>query len=167
MLGIVTGMQAESHRITTADVVTSLKLDAGSVRITMPYVVSRGAHPSLRLMSQQGHERRVLARIGCERAMDCLPFYAEIEFPSSVEAEQFSTQTHTVSTVPRRRPDTPIVRGGSIAELEIRVRAIRLLLHVRCLQSGAAGDTIRVLDESTKRIYRAKVIDQNHLRADL
>ena len=164
---LAAGARAGTYRITTSDVANSLQLDAGSARITMPVVLSRVEHPALRLIAQAQRGRSVRVRIDCEKRVECPPFYAEIDFLSNVRAEQFLAQARSVSVQPQKRLVPPIVQSGSMAELEIRMRAIRLLFHVRCLEAGAKGDVIRVRDESTKRIYRARVVDKNHLRAEL
>ena len=62
-------------------------------------------------------------------------------------------------------PNLPLpIHPGHLAILEIERGVMRLLLPVICLQPGSKGSVIRVRTVQDGKIFRAQVLDQNHVR---
>lgn len=158
--------QAAPHPITKDEVADALHLDS-SVSISMPDVVSRETYPKLRILAEEHRSRSARLRLGCASGNACLPFYVGLEFGRQQQAEDFFESTRATSRTPARGISRPVVPAGSSVRLELQVREVRIEIYVRCLQPGAEGDVIRARDETTKKVYRARVVDKFHLRAEL
>jgi hypothetical protein len=165
----------ERHAIFAAQVEKFLAggdVDAGSrYRLAMPEVLSTVEEPVLRLEGKSVAGSKLVLRVACSAAAQCLPFYVELRFASSPAAAVFSSRLevteHRRTLRAKARPPV-LVHGGALAKLEVVVsRDVKLYFYVRCLQSGAAGETVRVRDDKTRRNYLAQVIDQGKLRTEL
>jgi Chaperone for flagella basal body P-ring formation len=99
------------------------------------------------------------ARLRCPHRA-CLPFYATVEDVKGVEL--LSRESLLLSTVlPHSRRVSPsrpkLVHAGQIAKMAIASPGIRISMEVICLQSGIAGDSVRVRDIRTGKVFLAQV----------
>jgi len=167
MVSVVHACAIERYRITQAMLLDWLHLDGSAVHLSVPEMSSRVPRPPLALLSKHRQQDHVRLRVACDDPTNCLPFYVELEFDSEVVAANFADRITRTTKVPTIAKLPLLVTRGSIARLEVVIGGVRLQLYVRCLQSGAQGDVIRVSDDKMHRIYRARVLDKDHLRADL
>jgi Chaperone for flagella basal body P-ring formation len=66
-----------------------------------------------------------------------------------------------------RRNGKTLARAGESALLSINGVNLRISLRVICLEPGLLGQTIRVRDANSRRIFRAEVVGSGALRASL
>ena len=167
VLLIAAGALAESepHAITAGKIADALGLK-DSVEIRLPQVVSRSRFPRLVVLSKASEGNQVRLRMGCEERA-CVPFYVCLSFQSASLAKSFADGTVVTE---RPRPtcdDALLIRAGSLAKLEIISGKVRLYLYVTCIQAGRQGDWIRARDDRTNKIYRARIVGKQELRAEL
>jgi hypothetical protein len=95
----------------------------------------------------------------CSSRRVCSSFLVTMHGKPDLFREAEALQTH------RRKDQTPIVRRGQKAWLLIDDARIRVSLRVVCLQNGATGERIRVLDPTNHRFLRAEVVAPQLLKA--
>lgn len=156
--------------------ITSLLEQAGigaNYKLSVPTVGTAVESPQLQVEAKSLAGNALRLRIGCGIANQCLPFYVVLRFGSAEQAEEIAglivaqrrLGSHRRTVIAKRAP--LLVHGGSLAKLEVVSGGVRLFLYVRCLQSGAAGETVRARDEETHRNYLAQVVDLGKLRSEL
>ena len=162
------GADGGRNPVTQAQVAAALSnagtpVTPGQVTL-MADVVATTNRPSLQVDSVQARgDRQVRVRMSCATAQECLPFIVEVNVPWGSAPHAF-----TSARAPRNRETAPIVvRSGSAATLLIDQGRIHIRLQVVCMESGAMGQTIRVQDRISKRIYLAQIADETRLRGGL
>jgi hypothetical protein len=65
------------------------------------------------------------------------------------------------------RPKQIVIRNGSPAMLQLDGAHVHIRIPVICLESGAAGQTIRATDKDRRRTYAAQVVDNGLLQGRL
>ncbi len=156
----------EATIITREQIITQLHLTDVALEVEIPKVISRRSQSKLIVMSRQVNGRTIQLRLRCAESA-CVPFYVKLRFHDGADAN--SALLDLQPPAYRRSPNKArcrIVKAGSSAFLEIVSAAVRVRLQVRCLQSGSQGDIIRVRDEQTRRVYSARVIDKDHVKAE-
>lgn len=130
-------------------------------------VVSKGPDPQLAVRSiepQEGH--RAIARLQCADHSQCLPFVVAIQLSRQSSAAPHAVPASVISvSEPVSRPSAAVsLRQGSSAVLLLESGPVHITLPVICLQSGSAGQTIRVTDRERRQIYMAQVVNENLLK---
>jgi hypothetical protein len=117
---------------------------------------------------------RFMARMECANSAACLPFMASIQVDkneanqlASISSRQSLQSRPASGNGSRSMPESIVIRSGSQAILQLEGDHIQIRIPVICLQSGAAGQTIRATDEDHRRIYAAQVVDMGLLRGKL
>jgi len=95
----------------------------------------------------------------CSSRRVCSPFLVTMHGNPGLFREAPARQTHT------RKELTPIVRRGQKAWLLIDDGRVRVSLRVTCLQNGAIGERIRILDPTNHRFLQAEVVAPQLLKA--
>lgn len=130
---------------------------------------------------------QVRLRLACGDHGACLPFFATMTYPDSVDVSKLalgrrvaSTSDHNAKTenlkgvsdvgqsinLPTvKRED--ILRAGSQAMLQFDADKIHVRMEVICLQSGRPGSRVRVASVDHKQTYTAEVITPLLLKGQL
>lgn len=181
--------------VTSAQIVSAMQnreMSTRNVQVRLPGpITSSVADPALEIQSVSqinSHEMRL--RIACLERADCLPFFVVVtstdelassslpvksapptvgtEHPSSLvknSAEAISAQS--VSSKSATSGEPPILRSGAPATLGFDGDHLHVRVEVICLQSGAAGDKIRVTTPDHKQIYVAEIVAPTLLKGTL
>ncbi len=109
-------------------------------------------------LERAGEQGRV--RVRCQAETACLPFYVLVHL------------TPAQAPSPRQMPafsagNPPVLRSGDRTSMVIDSGLLHLRLPVTCLQSGAAGSSIRVMGPARGKVYEAAVIDRTTVRGNL
>lgn len=117
--------------------------------------------PPLQLVSSSWNatQQRWQFLLRCSSRKVCSPFLVTMNGNPDLFQEVQARQTHT-----RNKPD-PIVRRGQKAWLLMDDGRIRVSLQVTCLQNGAIGERIRVLDSTSHHFLQAEVVAPQLLKA--
>jgi len=117
---------------------------------------------------------RFMARLVCENSSDCVPFMASIQVDrngaaqlASISSRQSPQVQQVLRAGPQPGPESIVIRGGAPAMLQLEGDHVQFRIPVICLQSGAAGQTIRATDKDHRRIYAAQVVSNGLLRGRL
>ena len=117
---------------------------------------------------------RFMARLVCENSSDCVPFMASIQVDrngaaqlASISSRQSPQVQQVLRAGPQPGPESIVIRGGAPAMLQLEGDHVQIRIPVICLQSGAAGQTIRATDKDHRRIYAAQVVSNGLLRGRL
>ena len=107
-------------------------------------------------------QRSVLVRLSCERASDCLPFYAV------VRGERLPSLLQRGSVAPARsaRPATTPLHSGDRVEVVEELSGLRLHTRGVCLQAGSVGDRIRVRTVTNHRVLLATIATPSLVKVD-
>jgi hypothetical protein len=150
--------------ITTAQISGALRQSGLSVTESqlepLCTVTAQQPHPRLTVASIEPlDESSAKARMQCEHASICLPFYVVVHWQEADAARVALTQFHTSAPQRRRlRPEEVLVREGAGATLVYEGKHLRMTLPVTCLQSGARGQHVRVISKDRRKIYLARVV---------
>ncbi len=129
-------------------------------------VASTGA-PRLTVQSmQRWGNQKMVARLQCESSDQCLPFFVSLKMSPGTEASSKPVPTYApaVATPVAKRY---VVKSGTPATLMLEGQRVHIRLAVICLESGAAGQTIRVTDRDHKIFFHAQVVDGGLLQGRL
>lgn len=159
---------AGSFPISRQQILTLLRLGTAEPVLTMPRALSRVPEPQLSVTVEDRQGSWLRLRVECLPRSECLPFYVELHFRSAKEAGGLADQLGPVSARSAADRSAPLVRPGLVAHLEVRIsERIALQIPVRCLEAGRLGELVRVRDEETRKVYRARVLGDGELRAEL
>lgn len=127
-------------------------------------VVSSTARPTLRVQSiQPAGENRVIARMECAQAGQCLPFIVALR-PDTIAIPAAAPD----QAPSRQQPNAPdLVRAGSSALLLLDGDHVHISLSVRCLENGKLGQTIRATSLDRHQFFMAQVVGDRILRGRL
>ena len=165
------GAQAQSRiPITAAHIASAIK--GAGMQITAEQVTllaDVGAtEPSPVLVVEQMQPlsgQRLKVRLSCAETAECLPFFVLVRL-----GQQNGAASAAVTTAAMRADadaKSVVVRAGARATLLLDGAHIHIRIAVVCLESGAAGQTIRVASTDHRQTYMARVVDQAVLRASL
>ena len=129
-------------------------------------VASRPA-PALKLRSvERIGSDRISARLECIQGDECLPFFVAIRTGGQSEEQiaAISTRYSLTGVAPRA---AAAVRAGATVNLFLDGAHIHIRIPVKCLESGAPGQAIRVQDQSDRLVYTAQVVDGTTVRGRL
>jgi hypothetical protein len=130
-------------------------------------VVATKPAPALKLRSVEkiGSER-LSARMECIESDECLPFFVAIQTGQQSEQQiaAISTSYAPAGTTSRA---AAVVRAGTTVNLFLDGEHIHIRIPVKCLESGAPGQTIRVEEKSNRLVYTAQVVDGSAVRGRL
>jgi hypothetical protein len=127
-------------------------------------VVASVAEPVLKVKSiDRADERRLFARLECVSTQQCLPFIVTVHLAGPLQP----TTTASGLTNARMAPAIPVVRAGSAATLLLEGTHVHIRLPVVCLESGAAGQTIRAASPDRKQFYTVQVVREGVLEGRL
>jgi len=159
------------------------------VEMAVP-ITALSAEPELEVQSValvDTHEIRL--RMSCRNSAECLPFFATATYPEAVDEKALVVKHEqpaaALAAVEQRSPlsslahagtvaagldaagETPILKAGSPAMLEIDSDRIHIRLGVICLAEGAAGEKIRVTTRDHKQTYVAQIVTPTQLKGSL
>jgi hypothetical protein len=117
---------------------------------------------------------RFMVRVECESQDNCLPFMASVRCDEGT-ATTLSNAASRLSllkgsfSASALQPSRPLIliRNGSRATLLLNGAHIHISIPVICLQSGAAGQTVRATTTDHRQIYAAQVVDVGILQGKL
>ena len=183
------------YPVTSAQIVSAMQnreMSTSNVQVRLPGpITSLVADPALEIQSVSqinSHEMRL--RVACLERTDCLPFFVVVtsadgqgssSLPVKSAPQPVSTEhsaplvksasealpPHEVSSKSITSGEPPILRSGAPATLGFDGERLHVRVGVICLQSGAAGDKIRVTTRDHKQIYVAEIVDPTLLKGTL
>jgi hypothetical protein len=113
--------------------------------------------PQLKLVSLTTlDETTTRARLQCENASVCLPFYVLLHWQTS-GAAQASLKAWGNAEETKPEPSELLVYNGKVATMIFAGEHVRITQPVLCLQNGARGQQIRVASLDRQRIWQARV----------
>jgi hypothetical protein len=137
-------------------------------------VVATEPHPVLDIisvapfgesLSTRHSQSRSKVKLGCHLAGICLPFYAIVSWPKEAAVGAGENESLPVSADIKLTADAPVtMRVGTHAMLVISDTRSRIEVTVISLESGNAGDRIRVASSDHKQLYSAVVMGATSLR---
>ncbi len=117
---------------------------------------------------------RFIFRLECENEADCLPFMARVQVDpdsavrmSALFARLSLLKESFMGAAARPRKDPIVIQSGSRAMLLLDSERVHIRIPVICLQSGSAGETIRVSTPDHRQNYRAQVVKDGVLQGRL
>jgi hypothetical protein len=174
MAGAVSPVMAATpghYPISTGDVAATISASGMAVapeQITfLTEVVATKPTPALKLRSVEriGSER-LSVRMECIQGDECLPFFVAIRTGGQSEEQIAAISTrYSLTGIPPR--SAAAVRAGATVNLFLDGAHIHIRIPVKCLESGAPGQAIRVQDQSDRLIYTAQVVDGSTVRGRL
>ncbi len=134
-------------------------------------IVATSGSPTLRVQSiVPWGERRMRVRLDCITREECLPFYVSVRSKAESGAMTVIASSDQQSSIIARTSDKPSVssiRAGSRATLLLDRGHVHIRLSVICLESGSAGQKIRVESKDPRQTFVADVVDGRTLRGRL
>ncbi|HVT97755.1 MAG TPA: flagella basal body P-ring formation protein FlgA [Acidobacteriaceae bacterium] len=130
--------------------------------------VATTTNPQLRVQSMQRWPGdKIVARLECATTQQCLPFFVSVRL-GNMATSQIAAASDSPAPEPAIR-STPamVVHAGSPATLYIEGDHIHIRVAVRCLQSGAIGQTIRAEGPDRQQTYTAQVAGAGVLKGRL
>ncbi|MGD0481739.1 MAG: flagella basal body P-ring formation protein FlgA [Terracidiphilus sp.] len=130
-------------------------------------VVATRPAPALKLRSvEKIGSDRLSARMECIQNDECLPFFVAIQTgrESEEQSAAIGTRYSLTGITPRA---AAVVRAGTTVNLFLDGEHIHIRIPVKCLESGAPGQAIRVEDKSHRLVYTAQVVDGSAVRGRL
>ena len=125
--------------------------------------VASVAHPALTVKSiDRLGDQSLVARLECASSDQCLPFIVKLRVNAAADAIAADALAGA-----QTRPANPVVRAGSSARLLLEGAHVHISLTVICLQSGAAGQTIRAASLDRRQTYTAQVVREGILEGRL
>ncbi len=125
--------------------------------------------PELKVLSVEPwgvHQKRV--RLGCATLKECLPFFVGVNI-DQYGVDGMSILRDVPMTSSRHKADrgSLAIRNGSPATLVIDDGRVHIRLRVICQEGGAIGQSIHVVDKSSKKSYMALVVNESEVRGTL
>jgi Chaperone for flagella basal body P-ring formation len=107
-------------------------------------------------------------RLRCRTAGECLPFVTMVTWPSE-SAMRNAVQSLQASTVKSKTnvSDRILVKSGAKLTLLIDGDHSQISMPVVALQSGRAGQTIRVVSSDRSHFYSAQIVNREVVREAL
>jgi hypothetical protein len=174
VLAVPTVATAQREAITAAQVAAAMNAAGMKVSpqqvILLAGVTARTSTPGLQVESMErwGGDR-IKVRLNCSDPSACLPFFVAVRSsPLGTLLPVAATQRSSAAMSPPR-PDanSMVVRSGAPVILLLDGGRVHIRLSVVCLESGAAGQTIRVASKDHRQTYTAVVVDGSTVRASL
>jgi hypothetical protein len=143
-----------------------IRVDAKDVSLSAEVVSSKpgAVLKVLEIHPAPAAREMLLVRIACQEAGACLPFSASVKW-SGDPATLAMGSRHASAAAAVTSP--PCIGAGAHAMLVITRDRSQIQISVLTLQSGSAGQVIRVATPDRKQIYRAKVIDSHLLEGTM
>lgn len=143
-----------------AAAVTSMGVDVAPEQVTfLAEVVATTSAPHLTVRSmQRWGNQKMMARLACESTDQCLPFFVTLKVSPGTQGGSLPAQVAPPAVVPPAVKHF-VVKSGTPATLLLDGEKIHIRMAVICLESGAAGQTIRVTDRDRKVVFHAQVVD--------
>jgi len=128
-------------------------------------VAATAPSPVLLVESMQPlNGQRMKVRLSCADNAQCLPFLVLVRLgPSGAPSPTAAVAALRAEAYPK----SLVVRAGARATLLLDGAHVHIRIAVVCLESGAAGQTIRVASADHRQTYMARVVDQAVLKASL
>ncbi len=108
----------------------------------------------------------VMAFVKCETRTDCGAYVARLRFSETVHWTTVEPRP-AVKTFGRGTTQNSLVRPGRPASLRFDEAGMRITMPVYPLRRAAMGESVRVLDKASRRIYLARVSGENQVVAHL
>jgi hypothetical protein len=174
----------EAPQVMRAMEAASLPAEGVEVKLAAPITTSRAnALIEVKTVTSIGHHA-VRLRLACRDHSECIPFFAEVTFPDSVDVTRlYGVKTSRVAAVQSPESANPasvsdsapkppaivaaVLRAGSPAMLAFDADRIHIRLEVISLQTGSEGSHIRVSSLDHKQIYVAQVVTPTLLKGEL
>ncbi len=155
--------------VTMAEVRSALSaqglLSAEAEIAPLPAVGRKQAAIALRVAEVEGLAgNRARVRLRCRNGSECLPFYAELRWPSAAaKAAALNVFAQQPQPQPVHQPPFTM-KIGTEALLLVEAEHSEMEIPVISLQNGRAGSVIRVTSSDHKQIYRAEILSGSVLR---
>ena len=120
-------------------------------------LASRSPNPSLELVDLRADAQEALAFLRCRERSQCGSFLVRALFD-----QPLTLQTGTNTAVSPRR----LIQPGRPALLSIEQAGIRITVRVLPLRAAGLGETVRVVEKKSRRIFVAQVVAEDQLEAN-
>jgi hypothetical protein len=124
----------------------------------------------LHLLASQAQRigpKKMRVTFKCRNSGECLPFYAQVFWPSTEEMESAFKALKATTTKVEELKVRPVMTIGCDATLLINGAHSEMSIPVIALQNGVSGEKIRVTSHDHKQIYLAEVVDARILKMRL
>ncbi len=149
------------EQIASALLMNGINVTHDQVERLSEITASGSGAPRLQVVSVQPQDANTAnVRLKCSSTSVCLPFYVLLHWQDPEEATSSlpKWQKRDPSREERLAPDEMLVRSGKTATLVLASSNTRITMPVLCLQNGARGQSVRVMNKDSKRVYLAKVV---------
>ncbi|MGA9669758.1 MAG: hypothetical protein WBQ94_11140 [Terracidiphilus sp.] len=147
-----------------------MSVSADQVTLLTEVSASTGA-PNLKVQSMEPWgDRRLKVRMDCASHQECLPFYVSVRCNPETGTKTVAALTSQSSPMsPQSISDSKsfAMRAGSRATLLLDKGRVHIRISVVCLESGTAGQRIRVESKDPQKTYIAEVVNGSVLRGSL
>jgi hypothetical protein len=114
----------------------------------------------------------LVVRLQCSNSHDCAPFWAKMDFPQGFQRSDELNLTAKLNVPPflatrKVLPHPTLVHPGRIASLLFDQNGLRISMTVMPLKRAALGESVRVYDPVTRRVFLASVCGKDLLQSDL
>jgi len=117
---------------------------------------------------------RFIFRLECEKEEDCLPFMASVQVDrdsavrmSALFARLSLLKESFAGAAVQPKKDPIVIQSGERAMLLLDSERVHIRIPVICLQSGSAGESIRVSTPDHRQNYMAQVVKDGVLQGRL
>jgi hypothetical protein len=159
------------NAITTAqvaDVLSDAGIKVSARQVTLlADVVASTSKPKLRVESmERWGDHRMRVRLACDSNSDCLPFLVAVNW-SGDDAMPAGSSNSAAMSPAKPGSDSFAVHAGSPAILLLEGEHVHIQLSVTCLESGAPGQTVRVVSKEQRKTFSAQVFSESVLKGRL
>jgi hypothetical protein len=151
-----------------ADTLSAAGMKVSARQVTLlADVVASTSKPALRVESmERWGDHRMRVRLACDSNSDCLPFLVAVNWGDDDATTARSSSSAAVSPA-KTSLDPIVVHAGSPAILLLDGDHVHIQLPVFCLESGAAGQTVRVVSKEQRKTFTAQVFSESVLKGRL
>lgn len=173
-LALPAGAASVRHSIGADEVAAAIRnmgvpIDTSQVTL-LAEVVSNSNTPHLKVRSlSKWGDGRMMARMECETAGECLPFLVGVKLNSGMRDQAVRTQSApaAIPAVPAMDARSYLVRSGEPTMLLLEGPHVQIRIPVVCLENGLPGQKVRVRSTDRHQVYFAQVVDATLLKGTL
>ena len=138
-------------------------------QVVLPgYVVASRRDPVLKIGEiEHWGDRRLRVRIECASREECIPFFVGVrgvEAAADLGEVGVGVMAPVRVAEPKASSGTYLVRAGDLANLALEGPHLHIQLAAICLESGRAGQTIRVASKDRRQTFSAEIVSRNELK---
>jgi hypothetical protein len=151
-----------------ADTLNAAGMKVSARQVTLlADVVASTSKPALRVESmERWGDHRMKVRLACDSNTECLPFLVAVNWSGDDAMPVRSSSSAAISPA-KSASDSIVVHAGAPAILLLDGDHVHIQLPVFCLESGAAGQTVRVVSKEQRKTFTAQVFSESVLKGRL